>query len=53
MNRIYTTDQLAKRWCCSRNTVRNAVLSGNLSAFRVGRLIRIPQEAVEAFEKRH
>ncbi|TNJ43605.1 helix-turn-helix domain-containing protein [Phaeobacter sp. B1627] len=46
----YTADQLAKRWNCSSETVRQMVKRGELRGFRVGRMIRIPQTAVEEFE---
>ncbi|WP_416351234.1 excisionase family DNA-binding protein [Celeribacter halophilus] len=49
---IYTPQQLAKRWNCCTNTVRNAIISGELRAFRVGRLFRIPEESVINFERR-
>ncbi|MFZ7090788.1 helix-turn-helix domain-containing protein [Primorskyibacter sp. 2E233] len=52
MNPIYTPDQLADRWKCCANTVRKAIESGELAAFRVGRLLRIPEESVLAFETR-
>jgi excisionase family DNA binding protein len=50
---IYTPQQLARRWSCCSNTIRNAIISGELRAFRVGRLLRIPQESVDLFEERH
>ncbi|WP_093118925.1 helix-turn-helix domain-containing protein [Salinihabitans flavidus] len=49
---IYTPQQLAERWNCCSNTIRNAIISGELQAFRVGRLLRIPKESVEHFERR-
>ncbi len=48
---IYTPQQLAERWNCCSNTIRNAIISGELRAFRVGRLLRIPAESVESFER--
>ncbi|MGY3436828.1 MULTISPECIES: helix-turn-helix domain-containing protein [unclassified Marinovum] len=50
--KVYTPNQLAERWSCCSNTIRNAIISGELQAFRVGRLLRIPQESVENFERR-
>lgn len=50
---IFTPQQLAERWSCCSNTIRNAISTGELRAFRVGRLIRIPAEAVELFEQGH
>ncbi|WP_170759780.1 excisionase family DNA-binding protein [Ruegeria lacuscaerulensis] len=52
MEKIFTPKQLANRWGCSTRTVRAVVLSGSLPHFRVGRLMRIPEEAVQTFEKR-
>jgi excisionase family DNA binding protein len=49
---IYTPQQLAQRWNCCSNTIRNAITSGDLPAFRVGRLLRIPEASVENFERR-
>jgi len=44
--------QLAQRWKCSDNTVRNLVASGKLPSVRLGeKLIRVPKNAVEEFEK--
>ncbi|MGQ3486076.1 helix-turn-helix domain-containing protein [Roseovarius pacificus] len=45
-----TPDMLADRWHCSAETVRNLVKSGDLRGFRVGRMIRIPWDAVEEYE---
>ncbi|WP_350156282.1 excisionase family DNA-binding protein [Roseovarius indicus] len=41
---------LADRWQCSDETVRQMVHRGELRAFRVGRMIRIPWDAVEELE---
>lgn len=51
MNPIFTPDQLAERWNCCANTVRKTILEGQLKAFRVGRLLRIPADAVLEFEQ--
>lgn len=48
---IYTPQLLAKRWSCSAQHIRDLVKSGKLPAFRVGRLVRIPREIVEEFER--
>jgi excisionase family DNA binding protein len=50
MKKIYTPEELADRWGCCANTVRNAITEGRLRAFRVGRLVRIPDDAVFDFE---
>ncbi|MFD0909918.1 excisionase family DNA-binding protein [Ruegeria arenilitoris] len=51
MTRPYTPESLAKRWDCSAETVRQLCKSGRLSSFRIGRLFRIPSQAVEEFEQ--
>lgn len=48
---IYTAQSLAKRWSCSAQHIRDLVKSGKLPAFRVGRLVRIPRNIVEEFER--
>lgn len=50
MTRPLTPEQLAERWDVSANTVRNMIKRGELRAFRVGRLYRVPSEAVEERE---
>lgn len=49
--RPYTPDSLAERWGVSAETVRQLVKRGELPGFRVGRMIRIPVQAVEEFER--
>lgn len=49
--RPVTPDMLAKRWQCSAETVRQLVHRRELRGFRVGRMIRIPWDAVEEYEK--
>lgn len=52
MKSSYTPEQLAVRWHCSANTVRNLISTGKLDAFRVGKkLLRISVEAIEEYEK--
>ncbi|GGA13779.1 MULTISPECIES: helix-turn-helix domain-containing protein [Salipiger] len=48
--RPYTPDDLAARWGCSGETVRNMIREGELPAFRVGRMYRIRPEIVEEYE---
>lgn len=50
MNRPWTPDMLADRWGCSGETVRQLIRSGQLPAFRVGRMLRVKHETVEAYE---
>ncbi|WP_423227682.1 helix-turn-helix domain-containing protein [Salipiger profundus] len=45
-----TPDQVAERWNCSAETVRQLIKRGKLQGFRVGRMFRIPAAAVEEFE---
>jgi excisionase family DNA binding protein len=47
----YSPDDLAKRWQCSSQQIRDLVKRGELPHFRLGRLIRIPAAAVDAFER--
>lgn len=50
--RPMTPEQVAERWGCSPNHVRNLIHRGELRAFRLGRrLIRIPIEAIGEFEQ--
>ncbi len=50
-SRPVTPEILADRWQCSAETVRQLYKRGSLRGFRVGRMIRIPWEAVEEYEK--
>ncbi|MGY2048855.1 helix-turn-helix domain-containing protein [Methylobacterium sp. JK268] len=50
--RPLTPEQVAERWDCSANHVRNLIRRGELRAFRVGsRLLRVPPDAVLEFER--
>lgn len=46
----FTPDTLAARWCCSSETIRQMINRGQLQAFRLKRLYRIPHHVVEAYE---
>ncbi|WP_413777641.1 helix-turn-helix domain-containing protein [Thalassovita sp.] len=48
--RPFTPETLAAAWGCSAETVRNLCRSGTLKHFRLGRLYRIPANAVEEYE---
>ena len=48
--RPYSVQTLAERWGCSRRHVTNLIRRGELRAFRVGALLRITPEVVEAYE---
>lgn len=50
MTRPLTPEMVADRWMCSAETVRQLVKRGVLRGFRVGRMIRISEQAVEAYE---
>jgi excisionase family DNA binding protein len=49
---VFTPEQVAERWGCSANHVRNLIKRGELRAFRLGhRLIRVPLDAIEEYEQ--
>jgi excisionase family DNA binding protein len=48
--RPYSPETLGKRWGCSSEKVRQMCKSGELSSFRLGKLIRIPVSEVERIE---
>ncbi|WP_370315958.1 helix-turn-helix domain-containing protein [Roseivivax marinus] len=48
----YTPDSLAERWRVSAETVRQLCRRGVLAHFRVGRMYRIPADAVDEYEAR-
>ncbi len=50
MREVFTINDVAERWECSSRHVRNMVETGQLPAFRVGKLIRIRRAVVEAIE---
>lgn len=49
---LFTPRQLAERWQVHKSTVSRLCQAGDLRAFRVGDLWRIPLESVEEFERR-
>jgi len=51
VTRTFTTEMLSQRWHCSAHAVRSMIKRGDLLAFRVGRWMRVPSDAVEAFER--
>lgn len=53
MEKIFTPKQLANRWGCSTQTVRDCIGSGVLPHFRVGRLMRVPESIVLLHEKKN
>jgi excisionase family DNA binding protein len=48
--RPFSPETLADRWGCSSETVRQMCRRGDLSYFRLGKLIRIPANEVERIE---
>lgn len=48
----FTVEDLAKHWRVSASTVRRLIASGELATFRVGAQLRVPAEAVDAYEAR-
>jgi len=52
--RPHTPKSLAKVWECSERHVRNLIAANELRSFRLGeKLLRIPVDAVEEFERRN
>ncbi len=49
-SRPFSPETLGQRWGCSSETVRQMCRRGELSAFRLGKLIRIPASEVERVE---
>lgn len=47
----FTPDQLAKRWDCTSNAIRDMCKRKELDHFRVGKLYRIPVRVVEEKER--
>ncbi len=50
MDRPYSPETLADRWGCSAEKVRRMYHGGEIEGFRLGKLIRIPADAVERYE---
>jgi excisionase family DNA binding protein len=46
----FTPETLAKRWSCSAEKVRQMIHRGELAAFSLGKLFRIPVTEVERYE---
>jgi excisionase family DNA binding protein len=49
----YTVANLAAEWQCSEGVIRKAIANGELGCFRLGTLIRIPEEEARRFECRN
>jgi excisionase family DNA binding protein len=50
MSKPFSPETLATRWSCSSETVRQMCRRGDLSFFRLGKLIRIPANEVDRVE---
>jgi len=48
---VFTVDELAERWKCSRLTVYRMLDAGKLRSFKLGQAVRIPRDAVERYER--
>lgn len=48
---MFSARSLAERWDCHRDTVYKMIDRGELSARRIGGMVRIPAEAVRAIEE--
>jgi excisionase family DNA binding protein len=48
--RAFTVASLAREWECSESVIRKLIGKGQLRAFRIGVLIRIPADEVQRFE---
>ena len=46
----FTPETLGERWACSAEKIRLMYHAGELSGFRLGKLIRIPAAEVERYE---
>ncbi|GAA4756794.1 hypothetical protein GCM10023264_25750 [Sphingomonas daechungensis] len=51
--RPYTPETLSERWSCSAEKVRQMIHRGELAAFPLGKLFRIPALEVERYECAH
>ncbi len=49
---FWTAKGLAERWACHLETVRRMLRRGDLAAVRIGGAVRVPHDAVTAYEAR-
>ena len=47
---FYRVQDLAERWACHPDTVRRLLRKGDLAAVRIGGAVRVPHDAVLAYE---
>lgn len=50
MEDIYTIDELAKRWKCSRDVIYDLVHTRRLKGFKLGNAWRFTKATIEAYE---
>jgi excisionase family DNA binding protein len=50
VSRPFSPETLGERWLCSSEKIRQMCRKGELSHFRLGKLIRIPANEVERLE---
>ena len=46
-----TVAMVARHWGCSKSTVQRRIADGSLGCLRLGRIVRISREQVEAYER--
>lgn len=51
--RPLTPEQVAEHFGCSANHIRNLIKNGELGAFQLGRLWRVPQAAIDEYQARN
>jgi excisionase family DNA binding protein len=47
----FTQQEVAERWNCSVRTVNRHIKSGDITAMRLGSMVRIDVDSVEQFER--
>ena len=47
----FTQQEVAERWNCSVRTVNRHIKAGDITAMRLGSLVRIDVDSVELFEQ--
>lgn len=50
--RVFKISDIAERWECSEHHVRKVIESGELRAFRIGKLWRVRLDAIDEYEAR-
>lgn len=48
---MFTARMLSERWHCSERAVRALIATGGLRCVRLGRLVRIPEDALLELER--